>query len=85
MKPASLYLLVALSASALLSSCSSAPPTGETPASVAEIPAPTPIPATATSEPQEVDNCLTCHQDKQMLIDTARQEDEVASENSGEG
>ncbi len=49
---------------------------------------------TATSEvvlleptPTEVpaDECLNCHTDKQRLIDTAKPEEEVVSESSGEG
>jgi hypothetical protein len=31
------------------------------------------------------DYCLECHTDQQMLIDTAKPEEEVASENEGEG
>lgn len=46
---------------------------------------PTSIPATPTAELQEVDQCLSCHQDKEMLIDTAKLEEEIVSENSGEG
>lgn len=34
---------------------------------------------------EEVDYCLECHTDKQMLIDTAKPEEEVIAENSGEG
>ena len=36
------------------------------------------------SEPQ-VDNCVECHNDQQMLIDTADPVAEVVSENEGEG
>jgi hypothetical protein len=34
---------------------------------------------------QAVDYCLDCHTDKDMLIATAREEQEVINENSGEG
>ena len=55
---------------------------------------PTKIEPTATDEeptvevlPTEVpaDECLECHQDKDRLIDTAKPEEEVVSESSGEG
>lgn len=87
MKPSFLYILTCLIASALLSGCTSTPLTADTPSSAAATPAntATAIPPTATPEPEELDTCLTCHQDKQLLIDTAKQEEEVASENSGEG
>jgi len=35
--------------------------------------------------PEVVDECLNCHIDKQRLIDTAKPEEEVVSENEGEG
>lgn len=31
------------------------------------------------------DECVNCHTDKQMLIDTAKPEEEVVSEDEGEG
>lgn len=37
------------------------------------------------SELEEVDYCLDCHTDKQRLIDTAKVEEVVVSENEGEG
>lgn len=37
------------------------------------------------SEPVEVNNCLACHTDKDRLIDTAKPEEVVISENEGEG
>jgi hypothetical protein len=37
------------------------------------------------SEDVVVSECLVCHIDKQMLIDTAKPEEEVESENEGEG
>jgi len=39
---------------------------------------------TAVTE-QPVDECLACHIDKEMLIATADPEEEVISENEGEG
>ncbi|MFN2280950.1 MAG: hypothetical protein ACK2TZ_03735 [Anaerolineales bacterium] len=41
--------------------------------------------AAAEAEPEEVDECLACHTDKQELIDTADPVVVVAAENSGEG
>ena len=41
--------------------------------------------AVTTPEPLPVDECLTCHLDKQRLIDTAAPEVVVESESSGEG
>jgi hypothetical protein len=39
-----------------------------------------------TEEPtQSVNECLLCHQDKQRLIDSAKPEEEVISENTGQG
>ena len=32
-----------------------------------------------------VDNCVACHTDKDALIDTAKPQEEVVSENEGEG
>jgi hypothetical protein len=34
---------------------------------------------------QEVDYCLDCHSDQELLIATAKEEEEVINENSGEG
>ncbi len=45
---------------------------------------PTMSPAVIT-ETVAVDYCLDCHTDKEMLIDTAEPEEEVISENEGEG
>ena len=56
-------------------------PTEEPTAVPTEEPDPTP-----TEEPTEAaDACIDCHTDKQALIDTAKPEDEVVSENEGEG
>ncbi|MCB8976002.1 MAG: hypothetical protein H6657_01065 [Ardenticatenaceae bacterium] len=38
-----------------------------------------------TEEPAPVDNCLDCHTNKDLLIQTADPEEEVISENEGEG
>jgi hypothetical protein len=38
---------------------------------------------TPTAEP--VDECLRCHADREMLVDTAKPEEVVISENEGEG
>ncbi len=40
---------------------------------------------TETPEPVEADECLACHMDKEQLIATAAQVEEVPSENSGVG
>lgn len=40
---------------------------------------------TETPEPVAADQCLACHMDKDQLIATAAQVEEVPSENSGEG
>lgn len=86
---------------ALLSACQAeATPVGEPETTQAEVPALTETPATAPTEaalnpepvevqsgptPEVVDECLNCHIDKQRLIDTAKQEEVVVSENEGEG
>ncbi len=36
-------------------------------------------------EPSEPDNCLDCHSNKELLIDTADPVEEVINENEGEG
>lgn len=38
-----------------------------------------------TEEQVPVDNCLDCHTNKDLLIETADPEEEVISENEGEG
>lgn len=42
-------------------------------------------PIEPTEEPVPVDNCLDCHTNKDLLIQTADPEEEVISENEGEG
>ena len=39
----------------------------------------------AIAEPVPIDNCLDCHTNKDLLIQTADPEEEVISENEGEG
>ena len=39
----------------------------------------------STVEDQPIDYCLDCHTDQQKLIDTARPEEVILSENEGEG
>jgi hypothetical protein len=47
---------------------------------------PTEVPTSEpTLEPVPVDNCLDCHTNKDLLIQTADPEEEVISENEGEG
>lgn len=41
--------------------------------------------AEPTEEPAPVDNCLDCHTNKDLLIQTADPEEEVINENEGEG
>ena len=86
---------------ALLSACQAEPtPVDELETTQAEMASLTETPATAPTEtalnpdpvevqseptPEVVDECLNCHIDKQRLIDTAKQEEVVVSENEGEG
>lgn len=42
-------------------------------------------PAEVAAEPVPVDNCLDCHSNKDLLIQTADPEEEVINENEGEG
>jgi hypothetical protein len=55
-----------------------ADPAGEA-ASVAD------VLAAAAQKPEQFDNCVECHFDKDQLIDTAAPEEEAISENEGEG
>lgn len=41
--------------------------------------------AEPTEEPAPIDNCLDCHTNKDLLIQTADPEEEVINENEGEG
>jgi len=78
------FLLAAL----LLVACSNA---------AEDLPQPTASPTVSTSpttEPESVaqaddetssDQCIVCHSDKQALIDTAMPEQDLISENEGEG
>ena len=53
---------------------------------VEEAPTEAPLPPpTTTSEPEMVNHCLDCHTDKELLISTAKPEEEVISENEGAG
>ena len=45
----------------------------------------TPLPSEAVSSASGTDYCLECHQDQQMLIDTAKPVVEVEPENEGAG
>ena len=45
----------------------------------------TPPTEAPTPKPDDVDHCVSCHSDKQLLIDTADPESEPAAESSGEG
>jgi hypothetical protein len=42
-------------------------------------------PAELIAEPVPIDNCLDCHTNKELLIQTADPKEEVISENEGEG
>ena len=46
---------------------------------------PTEAPTLEVEPTPEVDYCIECHTDMQALIDTAKPEEEVVSENEGEG
>jgi hypothetical protein len=43
------------------------------------------LPEQSDAEDEDVDECLRCHTDRQMLIETAAPEEVVISENEGEG
>lgn len=55
------------------------------PATPVDEPTDTPEPVADIVDPLPADECLDCHTDKDMLIDTADPEEEVISENEGEG
>ena len=72
-----------------LGACSSAPTQKVEPTATTQIASPTTVvevePTALVEEREEVDQCVSCHSDKQMLIDTAKPEEEVISENEGAG
>ena len=69
-----------------LSGCTGATPAPATPTDEPIEEESAPVEEVATvSEPVEVNNCLECHTDKDSLIDTAKPEEVVVSENEGEG
>jgi len=47
--------------------------------------APDPEPTEAVAAEPQVDNCVECHTDQQILIDSADPVAEIESENEGEG
>ena len=70
-----------LIAAFVLSACGSRPIATQSP-SATEMP----IETEAVSEVQpEADECVTCHTDKQRLIDTAKPEEAAESESKGVG
>jgi hypothetical protein len=73
-----------------LGACSSAPAQVVEPTATTQISSPTPVEEVETAaapveEPEMVDQCISCHTEKQMLVDTAKPEEEVISENEGAG
>ncbi len=63
---------VAVAEPEIVETATAVPPTEEPPAEIA-------------AEPVPVDNCLDCHSNKDLLIQTADPEEEVINENEGEG
>ena len=84
--------LVLLGLALLLGACRSAPAPTAT-VTPDELDPSEAITATSTAEPTALptatevalDGCTSCHSDKDRLIDTAAPEEEVISENEGEG
>ena len=70
-----------------VSGCTGTTPVPATPTEepVEEENAPAPEVVSVIEEPAEPDHCLECHTDKERLIDTAKPEEVVVSENEGEG
>lgn len=67
----------------LLTGCAAGTtPAAETPAAAEVV---TEAPAAAAPTAETVDNCVDCHTNKQMLIDTAKPEEHVESESEGVG
>lgn len=72
----------------MLAACSTtAPATNEAPEELIQEPTETTAPTLAlpTDIPEAVSECVSCHTDKDRLIDTAKPEEEVESENEGAG
>jgi len=83
------FLFVSLVSSLLIVACGAKPAVTVDPTVTSSSATPTAVVETATSVPivdeEEVDQCVSCHTKKQMLIDTAKPEEEVISENEGAG
>ena len=87
------YLSVVAGFLALLVACQSEPktvePTETIPVPTAIISTPTSVSETVATQPTEpevvVDECIGCHTDKQKLVDHAKPEEEIISENEGAG
>jgi len=80
------FLLVLISLS-MFSGCRAE---GATPEAPTESPTTQPVPTEVVVEPTDmvaepVDECLLCHTDKDQLIATAKEEEEVVHESSGPG
>jgi len=88
-----LGLLLLLSASACAQAAASVDTGLEEPVAASSQVSTSPTPQAAVEnvaaiEPvqeEQVDYCTSCHTDQQMLIDTAKPEEEVINENKGKG
>ena len=82
MKLRSPLILFIVMASLYLSACSAAPSelAEEAATSVPEV-----LPTQIVVQAPEVDQCVTCHVDKNQLIATAKIEEEVVKESEGPG